>query len=172
MIGIEFTSEEVEALRYERFHHPHPFVQKKCETLLLKACGLSSSKIAEILAVTPNTVRNYFYEYIEGGMQSLRTMHYKGQPTELSKHRTSIEDEFRRDPPSSVAEAADRIEKLTEVSRGLTQVRAFMKRMGMGYRKTAPVPAKADPERQEEFKKNSSSQGLPKPPGAGGWCFS
>ncbi|MDM8568921.1 IS630 family transposase, partial [Thiotrichales bacterium HSG1] len=35
MIQIEFLEEEREALHYERYHHPHPRVQKKMEVLWL-----------------------------------------------------------------------------------------------------------------------------------------
>ncbi len=31
MIKIEFSEEEIKALHYERFHHPHPRVQMKME---------------------------------------------------------------------------------------------------------------------------------------------
>ena len=40
MIRIEFTEEAIDKLRYERFHHPHPRVQRKMEALLLKSEGL------------------------------------------------------------------------------------------------------------------------------------
>ena len=42
MIRIEFTEEAIEKLRYERFHHPHPRVQRKMEALLLKSDGCPS----------------------------------------------------------------------------------------------------------------------------------
>lgn len=172
MIEIDFTLEEQETLRYERFYYPNPLVQKKFEVLLLKSYGYSTSEIAEIMGVTTNTVRNHFYEYIEGGIERLKENRYKGQPSVLSNHAASIEDDFRRDPPSTVAEAADRIEKMTGVRRGLTQTRQFMKRMGMSFRKVGPVPAKADATEQEEFKKNTSLQGFPRPQKGNGWSFS
>ena len=31
MIHIEFKKEEIEELNYERYNHPHPRIQKKCE---------------------------------------------------------------------------------------------------------------------------------------------
>jgi hypothetical protein len=33
MIKIKFTTEEIEKLNYERYHYPHPKVQKKMEAL-------------------------------------------------------------------------------------------------------------------------------------------
>ena len=35
MIRIEFSEEEIKALDYERYHHPHPKVQKRMEVLYL-----------------------------------------------------------------------------------------------------------------------------------------
>ena len=37
MIKIEFTPEEIDALEYERYHHPEPKVQQKMEALYLKS---------------------------------------------------------------------------------------------------------------------------------------
>jgi hypothetical protein len=37
IIKIEFTPEEIDALEYERYHHPEPKVQKKMEALYLKS---------------------------------------------------------------------------------------------------------------------------------------
>lgn len=172
MIRIEMSSEELNILRYEKYHYPHPLIQRKYDVLLLKAHGLSTSQIARIFALTPNTIRNYLYEYLDGGIDNLKNIRYKGQPTSLLSHKNSIEDDFRMNPPASVAEAVDRIEKLTGIKRGLTQTRQFMKRIGLKFRKTAPVPAKADTKVQEDFKKNSSCPDSLRPPRGGAWCFS
>jgi len=40
MIQINFSPEEIESLKYERYHHPHPHVQKKMEALYLKSQGI------------------------------------------------------------------------------------------------------------------------------------
>jgi hypothetical protein len=55
-----------------------------------------------------------------------------------------------------VAQAAYEIEKLTGIKLSLSACRDFMrKRLGMKCRKTAALPAKADPEKQEAFLENS-----------------
>ncbi len=66
MIKIEFTEEAIDKLRYERFHHPHPRVQRKMEALLLKGEGLPHHQITRILGVSENTLRQYLREYEEG----------------------------------------------------------------------------------------------------------
>ena len=40
MIHIEFTEEQINELKSERYHHPHPRVQRKMEALFLKSQGL------------------------------------------------------------------------------------------------------------------------------------
>ena len=44
MIQIKFTTDEIEKLNYERYHYPHPKVQKKMEALFLKSQGLPHSQ--------------------------------------------------------------------------------------------------------------------------------
>jgi hypothetical protein len=39
IITITFTAARVEALRYERYHHPHPRVHRKMDTLYLRSQG-------------------------------------------------------------------------------------------------------------------------------------
>ena len=57
-------------------------------------------------------------------------------------------------PPATVAEAAEKIAELTGVRRKPTQVRQFLKRLGMAPRKVAAIPAKVDVAVQKEFKEN------------------
>ena len=48
MIKIEFTEGAIQALNYERYHHPHPRVQRKMEALWLKSQGEAHNKIAQV----------------------------------------------------------------------------------------------------------------------------
>jgi DNA-binding NarL/FixJ family response regulator len=59
MIRIEFMEEAIAKLRYERFHHPHPRVERKMETLLLKSDGLPHKQITRIVGISENTLRDY-----------------------------------------------------------------------------------------------------------------
>ena len=45
MIKLEFTEAEQQSLHYERYHHPHPRVQRKMEALWLKSQGMAHSEI-------------------------------------------------------------------------------------------------------------------------------
>ena len=74
---------------------------------------------------------------------------------EMKAHKQSIEQEFRERPPASIKEAAERIFKLTGIRRSDTRVEVFVKRLGMSFRKSGGVPAKANLEEQEEFLKKN-----------------
>lgn len=155
MIRIEFTKEAIDKLRYERFHHPHPRVQRKMEALLLKSEGLPHHQITRILGVSENTLRQYFREYEEGGVERLKTLHFHRPQSELAEHRESLEAYFEEHPPATVNEGAAKIEELTGIRRGLTQVRLFLNSLGLRPRKVGMIPAKADVEEQERFKKKN-----------------
>jgi hypothetical protein len=48
MLKLECSTETVEALRYWRFHHPHPLVQLKMEVVLLRSQGVLNEQIQHL----------------------------------------------------------------------------------------------------------------------------
>jgi len=157
MIRIEFTDEQLEQLRHERFAHPHPRVQKKMEALLLKSEGLPHGRIAKLLAISENTLREYFREFLEGGIGRLQEIRWTGPTSELLPFSQIIQDDFQADPPATLQEAGQRIEKLTGIRRQRSQVHDFLKSQGFSWRKVGTMPAKVDVDVQADFKKTSWS---------------
>lgn len=155
MIRIEFTEEQIEQLRRERFAHPHPRVQRKMEALLLKSEGLPHARIAKLLGICENTLREYFHEFIEGGIERLTEIRWTGPASELAPFSEVIKDQFEANPPATLLEAGQRIAELTGVRRGRSQVHEFLKSQGFSWRKVGTMPAKADVAVQEGFKKTS-----------------
>lgn len=152
MDKVEFTTTEKDALRYWRFHHPHPRVQLKMEVLYLKSQGLTPEDICRLCHVSKPTFYRYLHEYGEGGIEKLKAVPFHRRQSQLADYRARIEADFRQRPPASGAEAAARITELTGLERGPTQVRQFLKSLGMKPRKVGQIPAKADVEAQETFK--------------------
>jgi transposase len=152
MISIEFTQEEIDALEYERYHHPDPKVQKRMEVLYLKSQGLAHQEICRLCRISKTTLVTCLRKYQEGGLECLKLFSYQGDTSELDEHRQSLEDYFKEHPPRTIAEAKTAIEDLTGLERSPTQVRAFMKRLGMKYLKVGYVPGgkAATPEKQAE----------------------
>jgi transposase len=158
MLRIEFSQTDTDALGYERLHHPHPRVQQKMWALWMKAHGLPHHTICELVTITENTLRSYMEEFLEGGMDRLKTVSFYRPTSALDAHRGTLEAHFRDHPPASAAQAIEDIQRLTGIKRGLTQTREYMHRLGLDFRKVGAVPAKADPHVQEDFKKNSWSR--------------
>jgi transposase len=152
MIMIEFTDAEQQALHYERFHHPHPHVQKKMEALWLKSLGLPHKEICRLTRISKPTLCRYLKDYQLGGIEQLKTINFSQPQSDLAAHQETLEAYFREHPMSGVKEAMSKIEELTGIRRSETQVRHFITSLGMRPRKVGMIPAKADPEKQEQFK--------------------
>ena len=158
MIRIAFEPEAIEALKYERMRHPHPRVQQKMWTLWLKACEVPHHDLCRFVGITENTARAYFKEFVDGGVEALKVVPFEGTTSKLDTHQSTLEAHFRANPPASSVDARSEIVRLTGIERSPTQVREFMHRAGMGFRKVGAVPAKAHPSAQEEFKKKPRAQ--------------
>jgi transposase len=128
MREFSFSEEVLAQIRHDRYHHPHPRVQRKMEVLWLKSLGLTHADIAEFAGTSPRSVQRYLDEYQEGGLDRVRRLNWQGKTCELDGHQQSLEDYFIEHPPRSAREAQEAIERLTGIRRGLSQVRAFLKK--------------------------------------------
>ncbi|MEA5595938.1 helix-turn-helix domain-containing protein, partial [Rivularia sp. UHCC 0363] len=143
VLRINFTTEDIEKLHYERYHHPHPLVQKKMEVLYLKSQEIKHKDICSLCQISKTTLTKYIKQYQLGGVEELKKIEYKGQQSELNRYSDIFKEHFEKHPPSSVNEASDVIEKLTGIKRSPTQVREFMKRIGLRCLKVGYVPGKS-----------------------------
>ncbi len=159
MLRITFSEQDIADLRYERFHHPHPRVQMKMEALLLKSRGLPHHEIAACVGVSGPTLRMYLRTYLSGGIAALREVHFYRPASDLEHHRSTLETYFTEHPPANATQAAAVIAELTGITRSPTQIRIFMKKLGLKRLKTYAIPAKYDQEQQETFKKKNWSHG-------------
>ena len=159
MLRITFSEPEITDLRYERYQHPHPRVQMKMEALLLQSRNLPHHEIAACVGVSGPTLRTYFRTYLIGGIAALREVHFYQPESELERHRTTLVAHFSAHPPANATHAAAMIEELTGIKRSPTQIRIFLKKLGLKRLKTYAIPAKYDQERQETFKKTNLSHG-------------
>ncbi len=151
MIKIQFSEEDRKQLNHLRFHHPHPRVRRKMEVLWLKSQGLPHKQIARLSGVNDNTMRSYFSEYLQGGLEELAEFNIYKPQSELMFFEQMLKEHFDKNPPATVKEAAAEIEKLTGIKRCETQIRMFLKKMGMRLLKVGQIPAKADPKEQKKF---------------------
>ena len=151
MIKIDFTDEEVEQLRTERFTHPHHRVRIKMETVFLKSQGISHQEIGKMVNISQDTLRKYLELYKSGGIEALKVLNFRKPTSPLEEYRTLIEDDFRKKPPATLNEAAARIKELTGIERCPEQIGRFLKKTKFRHLKVGHVPAKANAEKQQKF---------------------
>jgi len=157
MIKVSFTPEIIQTLHQQRFHHPHPRVRLKMEALYLKSQGLPHKDIAKLCGIGQKTFERYLKSYRDGGIEALATVTFNRPQSELAQHQEAIVAALKAQPPATIAQAAQQIESVTGLKRQPTQVRKFLKKLGVKPRKVGSLPAKADVQAQEEFKKKTSS---------------
>jgi len=126
------------------------------ESLYLKSQGLQHQKICSLCNITEATLATYLKSSPNGRIDRLKVLGYKGQPSKLSEHVSSIEQYFKEHPPKTTDEAQAAIEQLTGIKRCPTQIREFMKRCGLKCRKIGHTPGKVTTDdkisEQQEFK--------------------
>jgi transposase len=121
------------------------------EVVYLKSQGLAHQEIARLCRMSRQTLVSILHLYQEGGIERLKRFHFAGQPSQLNAHQSTLEAHFRAHPPRTVAEAQAAIEQLTGIRRSPTQIRAFLKRIGMQLRKVGSIPGRAqEADKQQE----------------------
>jgi transposase len=152
MRQITFSDADVQALTYERYHHPDPRVQRSMEILWLKHHGFPHDRIAAVAAASRSTVQRCLHDYREGGLERIRAVLLKPSRSDLDDHRVCLQESFTQQPPRCVKEAQDQIEKRTGIRRGETQVRHFLHRLGLKPRKVAAIPIPPNSTLEEHVK--------------------
>jgi transposase len=159
MIQINVSATDVEALRYWRFQPPDPRVQVRMAALYLRSQRVANRDILRLCGISKASFHRYLNAYVTGGIEQLKQIdHYRPQSA-LAPYRPPLEAYFRAHPPATVAEAAAQIQAQTGIARKPTQVRQFLKALGMKPRTVGMIPAKADVEAQEACKKTVWSPG-------------
>jgi transposase len=154
MLRTNYTDEDKALFQKLRYSYPDERIMRRFEILWLHACGKFALEIATIVQQDGDTVRKVIKDFQRGGIELVTAIDSNHPTSDLEKHRTSIIEEFTLRPPASAKEAAARIEKLTGIKRSEQRVRVFMNNIGMKFRKVAAIPAKADLDKQEDFKKS------------------
>ena len=109
MIQIEFSPEEIDALEYERYHYPHPQVQRKMEVLYLKSQGLAHQDIRRVGRISEPTLTTYLRQYQEGGLHRSRNNTTRARPTpsyRMPPHWKPISRNIRQRPAPRPAKSS------------------------------------------------------------------
>jgi transposase len=141
---IALNDDEQRIVQTERESHPEAPVRRKMLVLWLLHCGVTRAKAATIAGLGRATVQRYVAAFRDGGLNGLRQWDVTGPVSDLATYTEAIKKSLTESPVRTVAEACERIESLTGLHRGPTQVRRFL--AGLGFRwqrvRAIPVPPK------------------------------
>jgi transposase len=140
MRHLTFSEADVQAIAHERYRHPDPRVQRQMEILWLKHHGFSHERIATLAGASRSTVQRCLTTYHQGGLERIRAVPPRTPRSQLDAQRVSLEETLQARPVRSVKHARYLIEQCTGIRRGLTQVRLFLRRLGLAPRKVAAIP--------------------------------
>lgn len=137
---IALSVEQLRIVSEERLNHPHVRVRERMLALSLLHSGLTREKAAKTLGISRATVERIVAAFRDGGLDGVRQWNVVGRTSELAAFRDLIRESFEELPARTVAEAAARIERLTGLRRSPTQVRQFMKELGLKWQRVRAVP--------------------------------
>lgn len=137
---VQLTEEQQRIVNEERVAHPNLRVREKMLVLWLLHCGTTREKAAEIVGIGRATVQRYVAAFRAGGLDGLRRWNPRRPSSEMAADRDVIRESFEQQPARTVAEACDRIFRLTGLRRGPSQVRKFLKDMGLKFQRVRMIP--------------------------------
>jgi transposase len=124
----------------------------RIKAVVLLATGWSAEQVAEVLQVDPNTVRNHFRRYRQGGIKALGHVAFRGSVCALDAAQLAVLDAHLQTHLYQTAKAvACWVEDTFEVDYTESGMTALLHRLGYVYKKPKVVPGKADPEAQRAF---------------------
>lgn len=148
---------EVIGLRKKHRSERDGKIRDRIKVVLSANYGWEYEEIAEILLLNDETIRRHIKEYLSekklrlesGGSESKLN---ESQTTELKKH-------LEENTYTKAELICCYVEKTYGIKYTLSGITMWLKNNGFSYKKPKGTPAKADPEKQKEFKKYCNYSG-------------
>ena len=135
----------------------------RLHAILMVAQGMGCRNVAQLLGDSPRTVAYWVKRFEAEGLSGLADADRSGRPSRLDEQQIQLIELALRSHPSQYGLAGNLwdgkllshfIDQQFSVELGVRQCQRLFRRLGFRLRKPRPLIAKADPERQEIFKKN------------------
>jgi transposase len=139
-LRVRLTVEEQRIVNEERTSHPNERIRERMLVICLLHNGVTRQKAAEIVGVGRATVQRYVVAFRDGGLDGLRRWDPNRPESEMAAYRELIRESFEKQPVHTVAEACERIFQLTGLRRGPSQVRKFLKDLGLKFQRVRVIP--------------------------------
>lgn len=153
VLGLQ---DEIRRSRDSRYDH-------RLHAVLLVAQGMSCPEVGRLLGDAPRTVEYWVNRFEQEGLAGLVDLDRPGRPSRLGDDQYSEIGEVLRRSPLEVGMGTNLwdgktlstfIQSRFGIKLGVRQCQRLFRQLGFRMRKPRPVIARADPERQEEYKKN------------------
>ena len=138
---VRLTEEEQRVVNEERCCHPNLRIREKMLVLWLLHTGLTRQHAAKAVGVSRATVQRYVAAFRQGGLDGLRQWNLSRPVSgRMAAYRELIRASFEKQPATTIAEACERIFQLTGLRRGPSQVRKFLKDLGLKFYRVRAIP--------------------------------
>ncbi len=151
MLKINLSVSERAALRELHQNHIHPVIRQRAHIILLRSENIPNDWISSIAGLCETTIVDYVHQYLEKGVGWVTTLNFRKPVSQLQSFDEEIKTYFEKNPVSTISQACKEVEKLTGVTVKNTQMRSFLKKLGIKWRKVGAIPAKVDIEAQQKF---------------------
>jgi len=148
--------DEIRRSRDSRYDH-------RLHAVLLVAQRMSCPEVGRLLGDAPRTVEYWVHRFEAEGFSGLVDLERPGRPSRIGDEEFRKIGEALRQSPLDVGMGtniwdgktlSEFIQLQYGISLGARQCQRLFRQMGFRMRKPRPVIARADPARQEEYKKN------------------
>src|SRR5262249_28318860 len=124
----------------------------RLSTVLWRDEGKTEKEIAHLLGVCARTVRNWLRLYRKKGLEALCTLHYKGDPGELTPSRAEqLKKEIQTGRFRCARQVREWLQAAFAVAYSLSGTKGLLQRLGCSFHKTTGCLFKAKRDQQEEF---------------------
>jgi transposase len=154
MAGSDFRLSEAEIISLTTFHRgcQDKRTADKIKAILLVDKGYTYQQIEDILLIDERTLGRYKKIYREKGVVGLVSDNYYGGSYKLSEEqRKLLTAELDSKPYSTAVDICDYVKKTFNIRYSQQGMVQTLHRLGYSYKKTSPVPGKADVVKQKEF---------------------
>lgn len=135
----------------------------RLHAILMVAQDLSCRQVAQLLGDSPRTVAYWVKRFEAEGLSGLADADRPGRPSKLNEEQVQSIERALRSDPSEYGLAGNLwdgkilshfIDQQFGIQLGVRQCQRLFRRLGFRFRKPRPLIAKADPQAQQDFKKN------------------
>lgn len=151
MLKIEISTSEHSALMDLHQNHMHHVIRQRAHVILLRVEQLSNDQISHITGLSEGTIIEYVHRYLSNGLQWVKALNFRKPVSQLQPFDDVIKEHFSKNPVSTIAQACKEIETLTGIVLKKTQMRSYLKKLDIKWRKVGNIPAKIDIEAQQKF---------------------